>query len=204
MKQWYYSQNGGQTGPIDESALVALLDSGSLPADVFVWCEGMEDWRPAREIDHLMTDSVALPTDANRTTPGMKVGAGETFQRADSVPADLSAFGWYVDALKQYAVFQGRARRKAYWMFWLFDVLFTFLTTIVDVFVFGTPAEDYGPFCSVYTIATIIPAIAVSVRRMHDNGRSGWWILCPIMNIVYLFTDSQPRDNEYGPNPKGM
>ncbi len=181
-----------------------MLDSGSLPADVLVWCEGMEDWKPASDIHDLMKHSLAPTIDSNRETPRMNIGTDETYQRPSSGPEDFSAFGWYLDALKKYAVFQGRARRKAYWMFWLFDFLFTFVTTIIDTVFFGTPAEDYGPFCLVYTLVTVIPAIAVSVRRMHDNGRSGWWILCPIMNIVYLFTDSQPGDNEYGPNPKGL
>jgi uncharacterized membrane protein YhaH (DUF805 family) len=54
----------------------------------------------------------------------------------------------------------------------------------------------------IYSLAVLVPGIAVAIRRMHDTGRSGWWILCPIVNFVFLCFDSQPNDNEYGPNPK--
>jgi uncharacterized membrane protein YhaH (DUF805 family) len=54
----------------------------------------------------------------------------------------------------------------------------------------------------IYPLAILIPGIAVAVRRMHDTGRCGWWILCPIANIVFLCLDSQPGDNKYGLNPK--
>jgi len=55
---------------------------------------------------------------------------------------------------------------------------------------------------AIYSLAILIPATAVSVRRMHDLGRSGWWILVPVVNLVFMFLDSQSGDNEYGPNPK--
>ena len=105
---------------------------------------------------------------------------------------------WYIDALKKYAVFAGRSRRKAFWMFWLFDIVFTIVFSLIDRMMGG----EVGVLSLLYTLATIIPYLAVSVRRMHDTGHSGWWILFPIVNLVFLCTDSQQGDNKYGPNPK--
>jgi len=117
---------------------------------------------------------------------------------------------WYLAVLKKYAVFSGRARRKEYWMFVLFNIIFTIVAVILDN-VLGTAIEElgYGLFYIVYGLAVIIPALAVTVRRLHDTGKSGWWIfisLIPFIGaiwlIVLLATDSQPGANQYGPNPK--
>jgi uncharacterized membrane protein YhaH (DUF805 family) len=117
---------------------------------------------------------------------------------------------WYLTVLKKYAVFSGRARRKEYWMFFLFNVIFTILATVLDNLL-GTAIEDlgYGFFYIVYALAVLVPSLAVAVRRLHDIGKSGWWLLVsfvPLIGgiwlLVLLATDSQPGENEYGPNPK--
>lgn len=104
---------------------------------------------------------------------------------------------WYFEVMKKYAVFSGRARRKEYWMFLLFNMIFAFVIGFVGG-VARSPSIIYF-----YDLAVAIPSIAVAIRRMHDTGRSGWWILLPIVNLVFLCQDSQPGDNRYGPNPKG-
>lgn len=117
---------------------------------------------------------------------------------------------WYIAVLKKYAVFSGRARRQEYWMFVLFNIIFVFVAMIIDN-VLGTVIEGtgYGLFYFLYVIAVFIPGLAVSVRRLHDIGKSGWWILIslvPIIGGIWLIvlqaTDSQPGENQYGPNPK--
>jgi uncharacterized membrane protein YhaH (DUF805 family) len=112
---------------------------------------------------------------------------------------------WYLEVLKKYAVFQGRARRKEYWMFNLFNIIIAmvigFVTGVVDV-VFEVGVMLNLATSVIYSLAILIPATAVSIRRMHDLGRSGWWILVPVVNLIFMFFDSQPGDNEYGPNPK--
>jgi uncharacterized membrane protein YhaH (DUF805 family) len=111
---------------------------------------------------------------------------------------------WYLEVLKKYAVFSGRARRKEYWMFVLFNIIISFALGFVTGFVaslIGSPGIA-GIITIIYSLAIIIPGIAVGVRRMHDLGRSGWWIIVPFVNLVFLFMDSQPGENEYGPNPK--
>ena len=110
---------------------------------------------------------------------------------------------YYLKALKNYAVFTGRSRRKEYWMFVLFNMIFSFLVGIVDGFA-GTfdEASQTGIFSSIYALAVIIPSISVAVRRMHDVGKSGWYILIPIYNFILVCTDGDSEDNEYGSNPK--
>jgi len=119
---------------------------------------------------------------------------------------------WYLKALKQYADFNGRARRKEYWMFVLFNMIFAIAAAILDN-VLGTasPELGYGIIYGIYSLAVLIPGIAVGVRRLHDIGKSGWMMfvaLIPLVGFIWLIvlmaTDSNPGDNQYGPNPKGV
>ena len=117
---------------------------------------------------------------------------------------------WYIKVLKQFADFSGRARRKEYWMFVLFNMIFAIVAIILDN-VMGLAFEDigYGPIYGIYVLIVLIPGLAVGVRRLHDTGKSGWMIfllLLPIIGAIWLLilfvTDSQTGSNEYGPNPK--
>jgi len=117
---------------------------------------------------------------------------------------------WYLAVLKNYAGFSGRARRKEYWMFALFNMIFLIVAIILDN-VLGTAIEDvgFGLFYFLYALAVLIPGLAVSVRRLHDVGKSGWMILIsliPIIGAIWLLVlmviDSNPGENQYGPNPK--
>ena len=117
---------------------------------------------------------------------------------------------WYLHVLKNYATFSGRARRKEYWMFFLFNVLISLGLGVLDV-VAGTYSVEYetGFFSGLYSLLVLIPGIAVGVRRLHDTNRSGWWSLIsliPIIGVLVLFVftclDSQPGTNRFGVNPK--
>ena len=120
---------------------------------------------------------------------------------------------WFVGAVKKYAVFAGRARRKEFWFFYLFYVIFALAAAIVDS-VLGTEysvgeTASIGLFSSVFVIAMMLPTFAVLARRLHDIGRSGWWILIGLIPIIgaivlLIFTvrDSQEGENRFGPNPK--
>jgi uncharacterized membrane protein YhaH (DUF805 family) len=116
---------------------------------------------------------------------------------------------WYLDAWKNYANFQGRARRKAYWMFVLFNIIALVILSLIEGALGLSGQNGYGILTGLYALAMILPLIALAVRRLHDTGRSGWWLLIglvpligPIVLIVFYVTDSQPGTNEYGPNPK--
>jgi uncharacterized membrane protein YhaH (DUF805 family) len=117
---------------------------------------------------------------------------------------------WYLHVLKNYAQFNGRARRTEYWMFALLNLIFAAVALIIDN-VAGIAIDHlfYGPLYILYMLAVFIPGLAVSVRRLHDVGKSGLWILIafiPIIGAIWLLvlmvTDSIPGENQYGPNPK--
>ncbi len=119
---------------------------------------------------------------------------------------------WYLSVLKQYAVFKGRARRKEYWFFILFNLIASLVLTVVDYMTGSLDAElGMGLLSGVYSLAVLIPSLAVTVRRLHDTDRTGWWILIgliPLIGVivllVFMLLDSQPSDNQYGANPKGV
>jgi len=106
---------------------------------------------------------------------------------------------WYLKTLKQYADFSGRARRKEYWMFFLINMLFTYGTVILAV-ALDVPALMFAAV--IYAFATLVPSMAVAVRRMHDIGKSGWYALIPYYNLYLICLDSEEMDNQYGMNPK--
>jgi len=120
---------------------------------------------------------------------------------------------------RQYAKFSGRARRSEFWWFTLFYAILSILAAVIDATVFGTGEAtttatsaafqvNTGPAGWVLLIATFLPSLAVSVRRLHDINRRGWWVLLSliplvgaIILIVWACFDSKPT-NEHGPNPK--
>jgi uncharacterized membrane protein YhaH (DUF805 family) len=115
---------------------------------------------------------------------------------------------YYTDVLKKYAQFEGRASRKEYWMFVLANIIIGFVIGIIEGIV---KLSSINLLADIYGLAILIPSIAVSVRRLHDIGWSGWWVLLGIIPfigaiilIVLYCLDSQPGDNKYGPNPKGV
>lgn len=113
---------------------------------------------------------------------------------------------WYLKASRQYLDFNGRARRAEYWVFRVYDLVFSLLAILIDMLL-GT---DYpGMIFIGYNILLIIPRLAAKVRRLHDSGNSGWMILLPLIPLIgtiwmfiLLITDSEARENQYGPNPK--
>lgn len=117
---------------------------------------------------------------------------------------------WYLEVLKKYAVFSGRARRKEYWFFILFNIIISLVLGVIDGFTGSySEAAGLGLLGGIYSLAVLIPGIAVTVRRLHDTGRSGWWfliVLVPVIGalalLVFMVLDSKPGQNQYGANPK--
>lgn len=119
---------------------------------------------------------------------------------------------WFLVALKKYATFSGRAQRAEYWYFILFYILIFVGLSIIDGIIGAFSAEaGIGLLSGLYSLAILIPSLAVGARRLHDTGRSGWWLLIgiipligPIILIVFFVQDSMSGDNLYGSNPKAM
>ena len=119
---------------------------------------------------------------------------------------------WYFEAIKKYAVFTGRARRKEFWMFSLLNFIITYAFWVIGSGVATLNLNIHpGRLCVIYILASFIPTIAVEVRRLHDTGRNGWWLLIsmiPLLGtiaiLVLMAQDSTPGENQYGPNPKNV
>lgn len=131
---------------------------------------------------------------------------------------------WFLDVIKnKYAKFDGRARRKEYWMFQLFYYIFLcliFLFTAIGISInntgsfpiLGSILMGIGAIIlTIFMFGLIIPSLALTIRRLHDIGRSGWWILIgaipyigPIVLFIFCCLDSESGTNKYGPNPKGV
>ncbi|MDR3083081.1 MAG: DUF805 domain-containing protein [Streptomyces sp.] len=115
---------------------------------------------------------------------------------------------WYTETFEKYSVFSGRARRAEYWMFHLVNLAislalvfigwaigFSFLTTMIAL--------------TIFTLVAFLPSLALSVRRLHDTGRSGWWVLVSLIPVIgwvplliVTFVEGEPGDNAYGESPK--
>jgi uncharacterized membrane protein YhaH (DUF805 family) len=127
---------------------------------------------------------------------------------------------WVLEVFSKYADFSGRARRKEYWYWYLFNLLISIFIVVVSLVItppYGTGTDNgigwLGLFiylvAIIYSLGVIIPNLAVTVRRLHDTNRSGWWYFISmvpfiggIILLIYLIEDSTPGDNQYGPNPK--
>jgi len=113
---------------------------------------------------------------------------------------------WYIGVIKKYAVFSGRARRKEYWMFFLFNLIIGAVFGILGKII---PGPFITIISSIYSLALLVPGLAVMFRRLHDTNRSGVCILLgliplvgAIILIVFAVQEGTPGDNQYGPNPK--
>ncbi|PIT60489.1 hypothetical protein BHC47_01090 [Snodgrassella alvi] len=118
-------------------------------------------------------------------------------------------YEWYIKCVTtDYFKFQGRARRKEYWMFTLFSFIIYMILSIIFENIMSSPA-GYTITSTIYSLAIFIPSFSVTVRRLHDTNRSGWWSLLafiPVIGIlillIFMLLDSTPSDNNYGENPK--
>lgn len=113
-------------------------------------------------------------------------------------------FDYYLEVLKKYTVFSGRARRAEFWWFVLFNVLVSIVISIIDNIL-----STGGILGLIYSLGVLLPSIGVSIRRLHDTGRSGWWLLISLIPLIgflillfFYAQDGDPQPNQYGPSPK--
>lgn len=119
---------------------------------------------------------------------------------------------WYLDVIRnKYAQFSGRARRQEYWMFFLFNFIASIVLAIIDGLIGSFSATlGVGVLGGLYALAVLIPGIAVTIRRLHDTDRSGWWMLIvfvPLLGafvlLAFMVIDGDKGPNQHGPSPKG-
>ncbi len=117
----------------------------------------------------------------------------------------------YFDSMLRYFEFSGRSTRRQYWLFWLITTLLCLGAIYADYMLYGIVlnARDYGPFTVFASIVHFIPGITVTVRRLHDTGRSGWWYLIQLIPLIgtlillyWTLRGPEQWDNEFGPDPR--
>jgi uncharacterized membrane protein YhaH (DUF805 family) len=106
--------------------------------------------------------------------------------------------------LKRYAEFSGRSRRMEFFMFFILYIVGIIVASILDglLGMSGMIGGAYGPLSMLFLLGIIVPMIACQIRRMHDQDRSGWWIIVPIAGFIFLFLEGTKGDNRFGPDPK--
>ncbi len=114
---------------------------------------------------------------------------------------------YFLDGLKNFADFSGRARRPEYWFFILFVYIITLVMYGIDFVALDAAESGYGILSSIFSLVILVPSISLAVRRLHDTGRSGWWYLvCLIplggLVLIYFLVQDSESDNQYGPSLK--
>ena len=130
----------------------------------------------------------ARPQGQNQEAPRVSGSKG-----LSKPPQPASPLHWYLEPWRKYAAFSGRASIKEFWYFFLFNLIIFFMLGVIEGFL--------ATIASIYQLAILIPSISVGVRRMHDTNHSGWCLLLPVVNLIFLATDGQHGDNRFGPDP---
>lgn len=197
QKSWYYAINNERMGPVDEADLAPLLANGTIGPQTLVWCEGMADWATAETTLPDALRNASNPSDGS--VPPLTTPSSETiFNHPTAFQAAVKT------CFDKYATFKGRARRPEYWYFALFTFAGSIILSIVDAVVFMS--QNFSPLSSLFSLAMLVPSLAVGARRLHDIGRSGWWLLIAlvpvigfIVLIIFLVKKGDEEANEYGP-----
>jgi len=195
-KNWYYAVNNERMGPIGEADLAPLLANGIIGPQTLVWCEGMSDWAPAGSTLPEALRNASKTSEAS--VPPLSPPSETIFNHPTAFQAAVKT------CFDKYATFTGRARRPEYWYFALFTFAGSIILSIVDAVVFMS--QNFSPLSSLFSLAMLVPSLAVGVRRLHDIGRSGWWLLIAlvpvigfIILIIFLVKKGDEEANEYGP-----
>ena len=186
--KYFIVNNGQQAGPFE---LHELLANG-LNANSYVWCEGMPNWLPATQVPEVAALLQQTPPPPGYQQPYQQPGYQQPgYQQPYPQQPKSMDFGEAIKVcFNKFADFNGRARRSEFWWFQLFAYLVSSIT------------------CGIGGLVLLIPLLAVTSRRLHDTGHSGWWQLIQlvpfgvILIIIWGVQDSDPGPNEYGPNPK--
>ena len=184
-------------GPVTLDELKSMAAREELRRSDLLWTEGMTTWQSAGSITEGFQ---GLPPDLE---PALSAHTPPCTAMPPPLPTETkppqsdSPFIWYFHVLKNYAVFDGRARRREFWSFFFVNMGISIVLSLVDC-VIGGP----GVLNGVYSFGVLIPMFAAGARRMHDTGRNGWWQLLPIANFIYWAEDGKPGSNQFGTNPK--
>ena len=199
--EWYYSDRGERRGPVDEPMLRRLAELGEVNGTTLIWREGMADWEPVhRQFPDL------VPPPPPRSAP-MRPGPGPNVGRDYHEQVGLREA--VRRAFSNFATFRGRANRGEFWWFVLANFLIAILLSMLDSLLFGSSMGENGLLSGIWSLVVLIPGLALSVRRLHDTDRSGWWqligitIIGLIPLIYWLASPGTVGANRFGEDPTG-
>lgn len=176
---WYYVVGAERKGPFTRDQIDALIQAGAVGRATLVWSQGMATWQPLGETPLATLGSQGQPVPP--PLPARPAVAAAPGAEVNDLSAAITAcFG-------RYATFSGRANRAEFWYFQLFLLLTGIVTAIIDVIAFG--ANGGALVNPLFSLAVILPNLAVGARRLHDTGRTGWWwliVLVPVIGAIVL------------------
>lgn len=201
---WYFAKSGISNGPVSLDDLRRDLQSGVLGTDTLVWNASIPNWRPASEMAELRVSPPPLPPRQAAGAPDIAPVSLTEPRRGTSAPwsphsppetrptqpqswtgldglyigAPARGFGEAISTcFSKYATFSGRASRSEYWYFYLFGILIGLIGGFIEVA--GSPAVS-----GLISLVLMLPSLAVTVRRLHDTDRSGWWLGGPVLGLL--------------------
>jgi uncharacterized membrane protein YhaH (DUF805 family) len=203
----YLSRSGSQEGPFSLEGVNELLRNGIYSLEDYAWHEGLENWTILRDIAGVQLPKQVPPPFTKSTDPS-------SARNYTSLPSTYHNQGHqatsngvtFSESIKicfsKYATFEGRAGRSEYWWFYLFTVLLNWGAGLVGAIVLDQSTK--GIFGLLVSIALLLPSLAVGARRLHDTGRSGWWLLLMLTClgilplIVWMATVGDKKNNRFG------
>jgi len=222
MTNWFISVNGEQKGPYPTDQLRQLVSDGFVPRDAYVWREGMAQWQPLSQV-RIADDGPAAPSPV-ASVQAQQYGQ-QVYSQQQSYGQQQPAYAsdTYSPYVKPgYFSFQGRIGRKTFWLSYVVSLTVLILVAgIPFAFVFPhgdfesgnvnyMPAMAAGVVFFIVYIIVLIAMLSAYVKRLHDRGRSGWFVLLnfvPIANIWILievgFLKGTTGPNDYGADPIG-
>ena len=196
MSSWFYVENDDRKGPISDDEIKQLIAIFQIGPDTLVWKDGMSDWALASARFEFPNTPPNLPPGRRGAPTGLAASAQT---EADGLYAGSPSrgFGEAISVcFSKYADFSGRASRSEFWYWVLFDAIGVFASSFMDELFLGY--RDPPLFYIIFTLATLLPFIAVSARRLHDTDHTGWWQLLPIVNIVLGCGEGPQTPNRFG------
>ena len=215
MPVWHYQQNGASKGPFSDDQLKALCDAGAVTAETLVWRSGFTGWKRLADTDFEFKPAAAA------VPPPVSSGTAAPAAESAAPGEDLSMWRYFTRCLtSKYATFKGRARRKEFWAFTLFSLVSLIAIGLtgyaIDIAAGTVSADSEEPtaivtcvLIGIWALGMIIPNIALTIRRVHDLGITGWLAaVCFIPSIGWIATlvigliPGQPHANAYGAAPQ--
>ncbi|WP_413870467.1 DUF805 domain-containing protein [Albidovulum sp.] len=192
---WHYAEGGMPKGPVGRSAIEAMIREGAITRTTLIWREGLAEWVAAWT--EFPFDIIAPPPLPGRREPERLTSHGTIRSGHLYAGAPARRFGEAISVcLDKYATFSGRASRSEYWYFSLFSFLVSFGLNVLELVVME---RDSAIMSNLFWLATLLPTVAVTVRRLHDTGRSGWWVgggIIGLLGLGFFASTAGPHGNE--------